>query len=1371
MLHQAAALPSAADLRPLGTELPLGPASAGNPTCYFDVNISGQKVGRLVFELKANRMPHTARNFMLLANETLGFGYASTKIHRIMPGLFMQGGDVLHGAATSGQGGLSAVGRRGKSFADESFEFGHSGRGVLAMANAGEGHTNQSQYYVAFAAAPWLDAKVLSKSVVFGQLIKGWSVLAAIEAAGSLPSGLPTAPVMIQEAGVLDEGRFPLGYDNKCLYRILGDTARLRPEHDTSLPGLRALTAERTADLEAALRDAEVELEILDRHAKHHGQTLEALDVANGQLWAAAAMDVLMRSDEGQAADAREVERVVNSDALRHWPLLSQKTAALANLRAAAKAVAKPGSTARARAAAIKRVGFAAVDEWLAQKERKEDLSMEQRSDLTGTDEEWRAEEAYRDMLPALEAAADAKREMRVATGACLWASNRQLGASFAAAVAVGDALRSAESFSAAPEQLRQQFAAARAASDAANETARPAQRAFADLLEARVRAEIAKSFAWSKPTVDAAAAKRAQLSLEVLEQETLAETAGFAKAMAAASAEAGAIALAVGRERDDRKQQGGCAETVDPLNYKLGPDLIAAQEDLHAALAALVPHSAVKVIAREAKRQKLSAAAALQLVNRMRNVPMDAVEELLSEALEAAAKLEQEASAELARAKRPKSKWKNAKTKLQAARYIKEIVVADETARPAQRRDAIAEEAMHSDTIRENIERQLEWGRAKHRLYQAWGEAKLLDDLQAAATHMKDFDEVDSDGQLSEAAWHAACDRLRATAALQVADGQTRLDGIALLREQFKNGKARAVASEARLRTRLQAAKGLALLRRKVHHGTSDSYSQEECLLIMAHERAVWMPTLFASLAEMACGRARVKADKALRIRIAGDKLACTHGQRGIVGDIEEEFHGKTALPWGGDVVVTNIDRAEDSMQTVRQHQGALMKRMAASNVWRKHKGVLSWMNQFRALLGDDIKAARARQCRSAENALLDATEDTAEVKIAWSTLADARGVLAALGLAEVASLGRSEALAKSASQMVAEATSRRLHAVEIAASSPTDELRRFKDARQQVAVAAGVCEVGCEFAASRAVLAADGSREERKIRTMVLDASTAVQQCTWDASAMGVLVDSEMARRRAISLREALAAARAVQPVISEASVNRAVAMELIETSGSLAQKTREALGMEDGKEKEQARRELEKEAKALAEVMHNLQEPSTAVHLVEELMAMQRKRDAQHAVSEETAAAHEREAASAMLQLEMLRSESRRAKAAEAHVAVAADSLSKQSKLPPSTVAALREAFAANAVAADAELAKAVSSVNRLRDACHAHLRSGAFRRELAGLHLSAQFFVERTHRLGYGETDDSVEKVGQRASGMVLSSAMRPPKTSYLIPSRQ
>ena len=73
--------------------------------------------------------------------------------------------------------------------------------------------------------------------------------------APALPSGLPSAPVMIQEAGVLDEGRFSLGYDNKCLYRILGDTARLRPEHDTSLPGLRALSA--TALAAAWIRNKE----------------------------------------------------------------------------------------------------------------------------------------------------------------------------------------------------------------------------------------------------------------------------------------------------------------------------------------------------------------------------------------------------------------------------------------------------------------------------------------------------------------------------------------------------------------------------------------------------------------------------------------------------------------------------------------------------------------------------------------------------------------------------------------------------------------------------------------------------------------------------------------------------------------------------------------------------------------------------------------------------------------------------------------------------------------------------------------------------------------------------------------------------------
>ena len=123
-------LPTGADMAPAGTPLPLGPPSPTNPTVFFDVGIGGKPAGRLVFELRADKLPVTCRNFMLLASESMGFGYASTKMHRIIPGLFCQGGDVLLGSATDGSSGLSAIGKSGEPFADECFDYKHGGRGA-----------------------------------------------------------------------------------------------------------------------------------------------------------------------------------------------------------------------------------------------------------------------------------------------------------------------------------------------------------------------------------------------------------------------------------------------------------------------------------------------------------------------------------------------------------------------------------------------------------------------------------------------------------------------------------------------------------------------------------------------------------------------------------------------------------------------------------------------------------------------------------------------------------------------------------------------------------------------------------------------------------------------------------------------------------------------------------------------------------------------------------------------------------------------------------------------------------------------------------------------------------------------------------------
>lgn len=169
-----------------------------NPRVYFDISIGGSPAGRITFELFADVVPKTAENFRALCTGEKGVGrsgkplhFKGSSFHRIIPQFMCQGGDFTRG---NGTGGESIYGEK---FADENFKLRHTGTNLLSMANAGP-NTNGSQFFITTVETPWLDGK----HVVFGKVVDGAEVVAAMEAVGSR-SGTTSKTVTIEDCGEL----------------------------------------------------------------------------------------------------------------------------------------------------------------------------------------------------------------------------------------------------------------------------------------------------------------------------------------------------------------------------------------------------------------------------------------------------------------------------------------------------------------------------------------------------------------------------------------------------------------------------------------------------------------------------------------------------------------------------------------------------------------------------------------------------------------------------------------------------------------------------------------------------------------------------------------------------------------------------------------------------------------------------------------------------------------------------------------------------------------------------------------------------------------------------------------------------------------
>lgn len=142
--------------------------------------------GTFTLHLFADRAPRTVNNFVFLARE--GF-YDGTIFHRVIKDFMAQGGDPT-GTGTGGPG---------YRFEDEFHpELRHDRAGILSMANAGP-NTNGSQFFITYAATPWLDGK----HSVFGEVTKGMETVNSIPARDPSRAGSPGVKIIslgIEEA-------------------------------------------------------------------------------------------------------------------------------------------------------------------------------------------------------------------------------------------------------------------------------------------------------------------------------------------------------------------------------------------------------------------------------------------------------------------------------------------------------------------------------------------------------------------------------------------------------------------------------------------------------------------------------------------------------------------------------------------------------------------------------------------------------------------------------------------------------------------------------------------------------------------------------------------------------------------------------------------------------------------------------------------------------------------------------------------------------------------------------------------------------------------------------------------------------------------
>ncbi|CAL1677695.1 unnamed protein product [Lasius platythorax] len=196
-----------------------------NTRVFFDIEVGGLPMGRIIFELFPDICPITCENFRALCTGEKGLGKTTTKplhykgivFHRVVKDFMIQGGDFSIG---NGTGGESIY---GGTFADENFIMKHNKPFLLSMANRGR-DTNGSQFFITTQPAPHLD----NVHVVFGEVVSGQEIITHIE---GLPVDRMSRP--LQDAKVVNCGELVLKIKNKAKKREAKQSSSADSESDS----------------------------------------------------------------------------------------------------------------------------------------------------------------------------------------------------------------------------------------------------------------------------------------------------------------------------------------------------------------------------------------------------------------------------------------------------------------------------------------------------------------------------------------------------------------------------------------------------------------------------------------------------------------------------------------------------------------------------------------------------------------------------------------------------------------------------------------------------------------------------------------------------------------------------------------------------------------------------------------------------------------------------------------------------------------------------------------------------------------------------------------------------------------------------------